>query len=82
MQHYAKKAILITLAMTLSACTYIYGDKGVIKNRNTDYLKARRIAPLQIPPGMSTTGIHETYPVSNKDYPGATREISLAPPGL
>jgi outer membrane protein assembly factor BamC len=85
MQQYIKIAIIaLSLVMTgvLTSCSYIYGDKGVIQNRSTDYLKARSIPPLQIPPGLSSSSIHEAYPVSNRDYPYATQEISLVPPGL
>ncbi|HSW94417.1 MAG TPA: hypothetical protein VLJ15_08730 [Gammaproteobacteria bacterium] len=77
-----KKVLLIVLSLMMSGCTYIYGDKGVIQNRSTDYLKARSIPPLQIPPGLSSSTIHEAYPVSNTYYPTATQEISLVPPGL
>lgn len=76
------KIAMIALSVFLSGCAHIYGDKGVIQNRSTDYLKARSIPPLQIPPGLSSSTIHEAYPVSNHDYPNATREISLVPPGL
>lgn len=82
MQHNVKKLFLIAIALTLSSCAHIYGDKGVIQNRSTDYLKARSIPPLQIPPGLSSSTIHEAYPVSNRNYPNSTQEINLVPPGL
>ncbi|HSW69497.1 MAG TPA: hypothetical protein VLI69_05010 [Gammaproteobacteria bacterium] len=78
-----RKLILIALScIVLSNCSYIYGDKGFIQNRNTDYLKAKSVPPLKIPPGMASSTIHEAYPVSNREYPTGTREISLVPPGL
>ena len=82
MQYYAKKLFLIALSLILSSCSYMYGDKGIIQNRSTDYLKARSIPPLQIPPGLSSSTIHEAYPVSNRDYPNSTQEVNLVPPGL
>lgn len=82
MQHYARKLFLIMLAFILSSCTYVYGDKSIIQNRSTDYLKARSVPPLQIPPGLSSSTIHEAYPVSNRDYPNSTQPINLVPPGL
>ncbi len=82
MQHYIKRLFLIALPLLISSCSYMYGDKGVIQNRSTDYLKARSIPPLQIPPGLSSSTIHETYPVSDKNYPNSTQEVNLVPPGL
>lgn len=82
MHHYVKNLISIAFVLILSSCAHIYGDKGVIQNRSTDYLKARSVPPLQIPPGLSSSTIHETYPVSNRNYPNSTQEISLVPPGL
>ncbi len=80
MQHITK-AFLIVLSLLLSSCSSLYGDKGIIQNRSTDYLKAHSVPPLQIPPGLSSSTIHETYPVSNKD-PSGQKNISLVPPGL
>lgn len=77
-----RKLCLIALALLLSSCSYIYGDKGFVQNRSTDYMKARSVPPLQIPPGLSSSSIHEAYPVSTRAYPTGTQEISLVPPGL
>jgi outer membrane protein assembly factor BamC len=82
MRYYAKRILLIVLSVVLSSCSYLYGDKGIIQNRSTDYLKARSVPPLQIPPGLSSSTIHEAYPVSNRDYPNATQPVNLVPPGL
>lgn len=82
MHYYVKKIFLIVLSLALSSCSYIYGDKGIIQNRSTDYLKARSIPPLQIPPGLSSSSIHEAYPVSNREYPNSTQQVRLIPPEL
>lgn len=74
--------MLLCLTFALAGCTYIYGDKGVIQNRDSDYLKAQSIPPLQIPPGLSSSTIEAHYPVSERDYPGSHQKISLIPPGL
>ena len=66
----------------ISACTYIYGENGVIVNRNTDYLKAKSIPPLHIPPGYSSSTIHASFPVSDKQYPPALYSPDLTPPNL
>ena len=82
MQHYAKKLLLVTLPLLIAGCSSIYGDRGIIQNRATDYLKADSIAPLRIPPGMSSSTIHEVYPVSDRAYPNSKKEIDLIPPEL
>ncbi|EKD54819.1 MAG: hypothetical protein ACD_60C00041G0010 [uncultured bacterium] len=76
-----KNALLILL-VALSGCTYIYGNKGVIQNRDTDYLKARSIPPLQIPPGLSSSTVEASFPVPDRDYPGSNQPISIIPPEL
>ncbi len=78
----SKNILLIVLTLFISACTYIYGENGVIVNRNTDYLKAKTIPPLQIPPGYTSTTIHAAYPVSEKDYTPALYSPDLTPPNL
>lgn len=82
MQYNVKKLFLIALPFLLASCSHLYGDQGIIQNRSTDYLKARNIPPLQIPPGLSSSTIHEAYPVSSRNYPNSTQQISLVPPGL
>ncbi len=82
MRYYAKKFVFVLLGLMLSSCAHIYGDKGLIQNRNTDYLKAQSIPPLKIPPGVSSSTIQELYPVSTRDYPTGTQPLNLVPPGL
>jgi len=82
MQLFIKIFFLILLSFTLVNCSYVYGNKGLIQNRGTDYLKAQSIPPLQIPPGLSSSKIHEDYPVSSRYYPGSSKEVSLVPPEL
>jgi len=82
MSNYVKLFFVTSLLMNLIGCSHVYGENGVIKNRDTDYLKARSIAPLQIPPGYSSASIQSNYPVSGKQYPPATKSMDLTPPGL
>ncbi len=75
--------ILSLLAVTtIASCSYLYGDQGVIQNRDTDYLKAKSIPPLHIPPGLSSSTIEAHYPVSEKSYPPGTERVNLTPPEL
>ncbi|GEM_PF-1799502 len=66
----------------LTSCSAIYGNKGVIQNRDTDYLYARSIPPMQVPPGLSSSQIQAHYPVSDRYYPTATCRLDLTPPEL
>ena len=79
-----KIRIIAALLLTslLGGCSYIYGNNGIIVNRNTDYLKARSIPPLKIPPGTSSSTIHAEYPVPERQYPGSLTRPDLTPPYL
>lgn len=79
-----RSIILILLISTtlLTGCTYIYGDKGVIRNRDKEYLKAKSIPPLAIPPGLSSSTMQAQFPVSNTEYPEKAKELNLNPPGI
>ncbi len=81
MRSYIKLAVISSLVLSITSCSHLYGEQGVLKNRENDYLKAQNIAPLQIPPGYNSDEIQAHYPVSEKQYPGSPR-IDLTPPGL
>ncbi len=76
-----KNILIIFLVAFLSSCARIYGERGLIPNRDTDYLRARSIAPLKIPPGYSSNTIRTEYPISEGSYPGNIKP-DLIPPGL
>lgn len=77
-----KKFSVLTLAVLLAGCSYIYGDQGIIRNRSVEYTKAQSIPPLKIPPGLSSSTIEAHYPVSDTEYPNSKVPISLIPPEL
>jgi hypothetical protein len=77
-----RKITLSTLLVALTGCSYIYGDKGFIKNRDKAYLAARTTPPLMIPPGMSSSTIQEHYPIADKRYTNTTTQLDLTPPEL
>jgi uncharacterized lipoprotein len=82
MQYFLKASLLIAVSLIIASCSFLSGNNGIIQNRGTDYLKARSIAPLQIPPGISSSSIHTEYPVSDRYYPGSEKEVNLVPPEL
>lgn len=73
--------LLLIISTILTGCTYIYGDKGVIRNRDKEYLQAKSIPPMIIPPGMSSSTMQAQYPVSDTAYT-QTKELNLTPPEL
>lgn len=72
---------VLPLLMMLTSCSWI-SDNRYIANRDTDYLSAKSIPPLKIPPGMSSSTITAHYPVSEKYYLDHAKEVSLIPPEL
>lgn len=78
-----KKMIFIAGIMTcITSCSKFYSSQNVIQNRETDYLKAKTVPPLRIPPGMSSSTISAHYPVSDNEYPSSTVPVNLTPPEL
>ena len=77
-----QKILLLVWMLCLTSCTYMYGDKGIIKNRDTEYLKAYSIPPMKVPPGLASDTIQTDYPVPYKSYPASTRQPNLVPPEL
>lgn len=54
---------LACLGLSLSGCGVFFGDDGVFRNREYDYLKADNIAPLQLPAGVNSASLGELYPI-------------------
>lgn len=81
MQPYLKIISFSLLTATLISCSYIYGEEGLIRSRDTTYLKAKSIPPLKIPANLSSSKIQTHYPVTN-NYPPSKENIDLTPPEL
>ncbi|MES2218832.1 MAG: hypothetical protein V4501_10530 [Pseudomonadota bacterium] len=79
---YLKFLMIGFLLVSLIGCSHLYGDHGVLKNRDTDYLKAQNISPIEVPPGYNKAAIQNNYPVPPKQYPGSKARVDLTPPGL
>lgn len=82
MLSFIKQVILISTLTTVVGCSSLYGDQGIIRNRDTEYLKAQTIAPINIPEGYSGSSLQENYPVPIKHYTEEQKRISLIPPEL
>jgi len=72
----------ITLAALLSVMGCSYIPRPSYQARDTAYLTAKSIPPLRMPPGSDSRAFHSAYPVSDKNYSTAEKNIDLTPPGL
>jgi len=77
MKHIFKLLVICGL-VSLAACTRSEPFTG----RDKQYLAARSVQPLRVPPDISTSAFHNEYPVSDHYYPDKVLEVSLIPPGL
>lgn len=77
-----KLFFVATSIFLLSSCSYIYGDRGFFQSRDTSYLQACSISPLNIPPGLASSTIQAHYPVAQRHYPACARKVNITPPEL
>ena len=54
---------LVCLSVSLSGCGIFFGDDGVFRNRENDYLKADSLPPLVLPEGVNKDALGELYPI-------------------
>jgi outer membrane protein assembly factor BamC len=54
---------LVCLSVSLSGCGVFFGDDGVFRNRENDYLKADSLPPLVLPAGTNKEAMGELYPI-------------------
>ena len=70
--------LLILLSAFITACDAIYGEQGLIHNRNYDYRLAETRPNLRIPPPLYAGGISTQYNVQTDPHYVAP---SMLPPG-
>ncbi|WP_238526772.1 outer membrane protein assembly factor BamC [Cellvibrio japonicus] len=56
-------AALSLFCVMLSGCGLFFGEEGIFRNRESDYLKADNIPPLVLPPGKHSQAMGELYPI-------------------
>jgi outer membrane protein assembly factor BamC len=59
----ARYGCLVCLSVSLSGCGMFFGDDGVFRNRENDYLKADSLPPLVLPAGTNKEAMGELYPI-------------------
>lgn len=63
---------LVAASVALGGCGWLFGDKGVFRDRGDDYRRATLEKPLVIPPGLSKSAIDDEAPI-----PATTNSASL-----
>lgn len=59
----ARYGYLVCVSVSLSGCGMLFGDEGVFRNRENDYLKADSLPPLVLPAGTNKDALGELYPI-------------------
>ncbi|MES2823934.1 MAG: outer membrane protein assembly factor BamC [Pseudomonadota bacterium] len=54
---------LACVSFTLSGCGIFFGEEGVFRSREYDYLKSDNVAPLVLPEGANKEALGELYPI-------------------
>ncbi|TFH72434.1 outer membrane protein assembly factor BamC [Gammaproteobacteria bacterium LSUCC0112] len=72
--------VLMLMAGSMSACSWlgIGGEDGWLRDREGEYLEARIMPPMQIPPGLDSFTIDELYHIP--ELPPGDRAIYVTPP--
>lgn len=77
-----KKLLAALIPFLLTSCCFFNGESNFFYNRDRDYLTGYSIAPICIPPGLSSSKIEARYPVADRVYPNRFQRIDLTPPEL
>lgn len=75
------RSAILLLVLPLAGCSY-FSSASKIQSRDNAYIEARSIPPLRMPPGVSSSKIHNEYPVSDRSYSTSQLRVGLEPPGL
>ena len=66
-------AVVSALLVLCTGCGYLFGDKGVFRDKSEDYKKAREVPPLRLPAGEQASTLGDMYPI-----PPITDDLLLA----
>lgn len=58
-----KISLLSVLLVLCTGCGYLFGDKGVFRDRSEDYKKAPEMPVIEVPAGKDSTALQEIYPI-------------------
>ena len=51
------------LVAQLGGCGYLFGDRGVFRDKSEDYKRAPELPVISLPEGKETTALQEIYPI-------------------
>lgn len=58
-----RRTLVVTGALAVTGCGYLFGDQGVFRDASEDYKRAPDMPVIQVPEGKSTEALQEIYPV-------------------
>jgi len=61
-------ATLTAASLTVSGCGWLFGDKGIFRDRGDDYRRARVEKPMEVPPGLSKAQSDEDFAIPTIAY--------------
>ena len=59
----ALKALILASIVTLSGCSWLFGEDGHFPGQSNDYLKAEQSADIVLPEGITAESIRDDYPI-------------------
>ncbi len=62
-KRYLAAAAGLALLAQLTGCGYLFGDRGVFRDKSEDYKSAPELPVIALPEGSSDTALQEIYPV-------------------
>jgi outer membrane protein assembly factor BamC len=68
MKKYVVLMALLANALVLSGCGWLFGDKGIFRDRGDDYRRATVESPLVVPPGLSKAVSDEDFAIPTIAY--------------
>ena len=55
--------LLLAISLPLSGCSWLFGEDGLFPDNAGRYQTAPELAPIDVPPHLSTNAIQPDYPV-------------------
>jgi len=59
----ALKSLILVSIVTLSGCSWLFGEEGYFPGQANDYLDAKESAEIVLPEGISAENIRDDYPI-------------------
>ncbi len=63
MKRLAGLTVLAVAVSSVTGCSWLTGEDGYFRDRSSDYLKSRQVAPLKLPAGVQVRDSEEMLPI-------------------